>query len=123
MSNEDPLKDLVGGTNKLIHEPSRLGILTHLDRAGEADFMLLATITGLSRGNLTIQLDKLREGGLIETERVIRRRKTLTTARLTSKGKDAIQDYWARMETFRERSDAWSEQHQWQWPTNRPKEA
>lgn len=118
----DPLKDLIG-TNKLIHEPSRLGILSYLDEAGEADFMFLATITGLSRGNLTIQLDKLREGGLIETERVIRRRRTKTTARLTPEGKTAIRDYWSRMETFKQRISSWNEQNRLQWPTNRTKEA
>lgn len=104
---DNPLKELVD-TDKLIHEPSRLGILSWLDKAGEETFMALSRVTGLSRGNLTIQLDKLKEGGLIQPERVIRRRRTQTTVRLTAEGESAIRTYWARMEGFRERLCFWS---------------
>lgn len=100
------LKGLLA-TDRLIHEPSRLAILSYLDVVTEADFMSLVHHTGISRGNLTIQLDKLEEGGLIQTERVIRHRRTRRTARLTQQGKGIINDYWKWMETFRDRLGEW----------------
>lgn len=106
--DDEPLKKLAS-VDKLVHEPARLVILTCLLKSGGADFIFLSTVSGLSRGNLTTHLGKLEEGGLIETERVIRRRKPQTIVRLTPQGETEIKAYWEYMGSFDERMDSWQE--------------
>ena len=84
--------------DRVVHEPSRLAVLSCLRVAGETAFMSLAKITGLSRGNLTLQLDKLKEEGLVETQRVIHHRKSLTTVWLTSNGEERLESYLDTMQ-------------------------
>jgi hypothetical protein len=46
--------------DRLIHEPDRLAILTMLSSVNAADFVFLQRTTGLTRGNLSSHLTKLR---------------------------------------------------------------
>lgn len=87
--------------DRLIHEPARLAILTVLASCERADFLFLAHATRLTRGNLSVQLTRLEEGGLIEIEKTTRRNRTLTTAALTSGGRRALDSYWQSMEDLR----------------------
>ena len=57
--------------DRVIHEPARLAILSVLGGCGAADFLFLENATGLSRGNLSVQLTKLEEAGLIKLIRQI----------------------------------------------------
>lgn len=52
--------------DRLIHEPARLTTLTVLASCAGADFLSLQNITGLSKGNLSVQLTRLEEAGLID---------------------------------------------------------
>jgi hypothetical protein len=38
--------------NRLVHDPSRLAILTALSACEKADFTFLLNVTGLTKGNL-----------------------------------------------------------------------
>ena len=87
--------------DRLIHEPARLMILTVLSACESADFTFLQTATGLSKGNLSVQISRLEEGRLIEVDKVIRNKKTLTTIRLTRSGRGKIMKYWATMDDVR----------------------
>jgi DNA-binding transcriptional ArsR family regulator len=87
--------------DRLIHEPARLMILTVLSACESADFTFLQTATGLSKGNLSVQISRLEEGRLIEVDKVIRNKKTLTTIRLTRSGRGKIMKYWATMDEVR----------------------
>jgi DNA-binding transcriptional ArsR family regulator len=51
---------------KLIHEPSRLGIMAHLYVIESADFLFLMRQTGLTFGNLSAHMNKLETAGYIE---------------------------------------------------------
>jgi DNA-binding transcriptional ArsR family regulator len=57
--------------------------------------------TGLSRGNLSVQLTRLEEAGMIEIEKTIERKRTLTTARLVEQGRCTLTSYWESMEALR----------------------
>ena len=59
-----PFEELAN-LDKLIHEPARLAILTALSACESADFIALRRLTGLSDGNLSIQLSKLEEAKLV----------------------------------------------------------
>jgi DNA-binding transcriptional ArsR family regulator len=97
-------QELMPEIDRLIHEPARLAILTVLAACERADFLFLEHATGLTRGNLSVQLTRLEEGGLIEIEKVIVQKRTLTTAALVRRGRQALNIYWKNMDAMRARS-------------------
>jgi DNA-binding transcriptional ArsR family regulator len=92
--------------DRLVHEPARLAILTVLAACERADFLFLARATGLTRGNLSVQLTRLEEAGVVEIEKTIHRNRTLTTAALTGDGRRALDSYWQSMEALRSRAQS-----------------
>jgi DNA-binding transcriptional ArsR family regulator len=91
--------------NRLVHEPSRLAILTVLASSVAADFLFLQRVTGLSKGNLSVQLSNLEQAGLVTITKEIVAKKTRTTARLTQLGAGEIEQYWRTMDQIRARKD------------------
>ena len=87
--------------NRLIHEPARLAILTVLANCESADFVFLQNATGLSKGNLSVQISRLEEAGLVFVKKTIRQKKTLTTISLAKFGRDEIGQYWRTIEKIR----------------------
>ncbi|MGB9465646.1 MAG: transcriptional regulator [Candidatus Acidiferrum sp.] len=90
--------------NRLIHEPARLAILTILSTCKSADFLFLQSATGLSKGNLSVQISRLEGAGLVEVEKSLRRKKTLTTISLNRRGRNEIARYWLTMEKIRKQA-------------------
>lgn len=88
--------------DRVIHEPARLTILTVLASCAQADFLFLERATALTRGNLSVQLTRLEEAGLVSIEKTIERKRTRTMVSLASKGRSALEDYWQSMEQLRE---------------------
>jgi DNA-binding transcriptional ArsR family regulator len=93
--------DQLAEINRLIHDPSRLAILTALSACDKADFIFLMNITGLTKGNLSSHLSKLQQGGLIEIEKTYEGRQPITYVRLTPEGREGLEEHWARLETIR----------------------
>lgn len=93
--------------NRLVHDPSRLAILTALSACERADFLFLQRITGLTKGNLSSHLSKLQEAGLVEIEKRFVEKKTQTLARLTGNGREALESYWHELATLRQRATRW----------------
>jgi hypothetical protein len=89
--------------NRLIHEPARLAILTVLSSCRSADFVFLQRATELSKGNLSVQLTNLEQGGLIEITKEIVDKKMRTTVSLSRRGATDIEDYWQIMDDIRAR--------------------
>lgn len=79
--------------DSLLHEPARLRIAVLLAMVEAADFMYVLRQTGLSRGNLWVQLGKLESAGLIGLERFLEGRRARTTYSLTEQGVDALRQY------------------------------
>ena len=90
------------GIDRTVHEPARLAILTVLASCERADFLFLERATGLTRGNLSVQLTRLEEAGLIEIRKTTEHRRSLTTASLMDRGCCALDAYWTQMESLRE---------------------
>lgn len=93
--------------DRLIHQPARLAILTALERCVRADFLFIQRLTGLTKGNLSSHLLKLEEGGLVEIEKEFTGKTPRTVARLTSKGRKAITQYWEQLNDLRESVRDW----------------
>jgi DNA-binding transcriptional ArsR family regulator len=87
--------------NRLIHEPARLAILTVLASCVSADFVFLQGITGLSKGNLSVQLSNLEQGGLVIISKEIVDKKTRTTVQLSEQGATEVEQYWRTMDEIR----------------------
>jgi DNA-binding transcriptional ArsR family regulator len=88
--------------DRVIHEPARLAILTVLSACTGADFTFLQAATGLSKGNLSVQLTRLEEAGLVSIEKKLFRKTTRTTVKLTRLGKQQLAEYWRTMRTIQE---------------------
>jgi DNA-binding transcriptional ArsR family regulator len=87
--------------DRVVHEPARLAILTVLSSREEADFLFLERATKLSRGNLSVQLTRLENAGVIEIDKRIDHKRTLTTAKLTDQGRRTLNAYWDSMGAWR----------------------
>ena len=92
--------------NRVIHEPARLAILTVLSACESADFTFLQSATGLSKGNLSVQLTRLDEAGLIYVDRILYQKTTRTNVVLTSLGKQQLNEYWVTMKKIQEHGAA-----------------
>lgn len=89
--------------NRVIHEPARLAILTVLSSCRSADFLFLQRVTGLSKGNLSVQLSNLEQAGLAIINKEIVDKKMRTTVSLSKHGIREISEYWQTMDAIRAR--------------------
>jgi DNA-binding MarR family transcriptional regulator len=78
------------GLDDVVHQKTRLALLTVLDEAGRADFPYLKRLLGLTDGNLGRHLDILAAQGLIEITKGYEGRRPRTWAAITSKGEHAL---------------------------------
>jgi DNA-binding transcriptional ArsR family regulator len=93
--------------NRLIHEPSRLAILTALAACEKADFVFLLNVTGLTKGNLSSHLSKLQQGGLVEVQKAFEGNHPVTYVRLTHEGREGLEEHWARLDAIRRSARRW----------------
>ena len=82
----------------LIHAPTRLKIMAYLSIVESADFTFLMNQTGLTRGNLSVNLRKLEDAGYVSIKKVFVDRIPRTLIRLTGEGRLAIQAYRENMQ-------------------------
>ena len=79
----------------LIHEATRLTIVSVLNECGAASFNFVLGATGLTRGNLSSHMVRLVSAGYVEENKQIVDRKMLTEYRLSSVGRKAFVNYRA----------------------------
>jgi DNA-binding transcriptional ArsR family regulator len=91
--------------NRVVHEPARLAILTVLANCESADFTFLETATGLTKGNLSVQLTRLEEASLISIEKATKKNRTVTRAHILAEGRYQLGRYWRQMEEIRAATD------------------
>lgn len=74
----------------MVHQKTRLALLTVLDEAGQADFPYLRRLLNLTDGNLGRHLDILAGQGLVKITKGYAGRRPRTWAALTPKGEQAL---------------------------------
>mgnify|MGYP001829246429 CR=1 FL=1 len=86
--------------DKLIHERSRLLILTYLAGSDkkEASFGELQKALDFTPGNLSVQLKKLQQAHYVTIRKTFRDNKPHTTAAITPAGSEALDRYLDEME-------------------------
>ena len=83
--------------DRIIHEPSRLMILTQLFVLEKADFIFIQNQTGLTQGNLSSHLTKLETAEYIEVKKEFVGKKPHTLIQMTDLGRSAFMDYILNM--------------------------
>lgn len=74
----------------LVHQKTRLALLTVLDEAGRADFPFLKKLLGLTDGNLGRHLEALAAQHLVEIQKGHEGRRPRTWASITAQGRAAL---------------------------------
>lgn len=77
----------------VLHSQLRLAVMSLLIAVKEAEFTYLKEKTEATAGNLSVQVQKLKEAGYIDVEKSFRDNYPLTTCRITSAGKKAFNKY------------------------------
>ncbi len=86
--------------DKIIHDHSRLRILTYLASSNktEVSFNELKEKLEFTSGNLSIQLKKLKDVEYISIEKTFKENKSHTTLNISKKGLTALNSYIEEME-------------------------
>ena len=84
--------------DRLIHERTRLGIVSALAVNETLSFNELKALLQTSDGNLSVHARRLEEAGYIKVTKVFAERKPKTEYRLTPKGRRALETYLQQME-------------------------
>jgi DNA-binding transcriptional ArsR family regulator len=102
-----PPFERLAALDRLIHEPSRLSILTALSACKHADFLFLQRLIGLSKGNLSSHLSRLEEGGLVTIAKSFEGKIPRTTVTLTADGRKQLEKHWKSLEGIRKEASKW----------------
>jgi hypothetical protein len=92
----NPFKDL----DPILHSQLRLAIISLLMREKEAEFILLKDKTQASAGNLSVQINKLREAGYIEVIKDYKDNYPHTICRITVSGSKAFELYVKSLQSY-----------------------
>jgi DNA-binding MarR family transcriptional regulator len=101
MAGGEP-EPVVPEIDAFLHEPARLRLLAFLAVLKRADFVYLLRQSGLSRGNLSVQMARLAEAGLVLVEKSFVENRPRTTYALTQAGRRALRAYKKGMTTLLE---------------------
>ncbi len=89
---------IIPDLDKLIHEPSRLTIMSFLYVVENADLIYFKRKTNLSWGNLSSHASKLEEAGYIKIDKIFRSKKPVTVLEITNEGRKAFDGYRMSMQ-------------------------
>ena len=77
----------------LLHSQLRLAVVSLLISVEEAEFTYLKDKTGATAGNLSVQINKLKEANYIKVNKQFKNNYPQTTCKITRKGIDAFENY------------------------------
>jgi DNA-binding MarR family transcriptional regulator len=84
----------------ILHSQLRLAIISLLMREKEAEFTLLKERTQASAGNLSVQINKLREAGYIEVIKDYKDNYPHTICKITVSGSKAFDQYVKSLQSY-----------------------
>ncbi len=88
------------GLDNLIHERTRLSLISALAAHPSLSFIELKELLQMSDGNLSVQARKLEEAGYVSCQKSFVGRTPRTEFALTESGRGALQRYVAHMEAL-----------------------
>jgi DNA-binding MarR family transcriptional regulator len=84
----------------ILHSQLRLAIISILMREKESDFALLKEKTKATAGNLSVQINKLREAGYIEVIKNFKDNYPHTICKITLSGSKAFEQYVKSLQSY-----------------------
>jgi hypothetical protein len=84
----------------ILHSQLRLAIVSILISVKEAEFTFLKEKTNSTAGNLSVQINKLKEVGYIDVDKKFKDNYPQTTCKITSKGIDAFDEYVKNLQSY-----------------------
>ena len=77
----------------ILHSQLRLAVISLLMSVKEAEFNYLKDQTKATAGNLSVQINKLKDAGYITVEKLFRDNYPLTRCKITGQGISAFESY------------------------------
>lgn len=77
----------------ILHSQLRLAVMSLLIGVKEAEFTFIKEKTKATAGNLSVQIQKLKDAGYIEVNKQFKENYPLTTCSITKQGIDAFELY------------------------------
>jgi DNA-binding transcriptional ArsR family regulator len=84
----------------ILHSQLRLAIVSLLISVKEADFTFLKEKTNATAGNISVQINKLKEAGYIDVNKQFKDNYPLTTCKITPKGIEAFENYVKALQSY-----------------------
>ncbi|HLJ42341.1 MAG TPA: transcriptional regulator, partial [Candidatus Acidoferrales bacterium] len=95
-----PAEEAARSLDRIIHERTRLGIISALAVNATLSFNELKKLVGASDGNLSVHARKLEDAGYIACTKSFAGRLPKTEFRLTTPGRRALEHYLDHMEAL-----------------------
>ena len=84
----------------ILHSQLRLAVVSLLISVKEAEFTFLKEKTGATAGNLSVQIQKLKDAEYIEVQKQFKDNYPQTICRITPKGIDAFELYVKNLQSY-----------------------
>ncbi len=84
----------------ILHSQLRLAVMSLLITVKEADFTFIKEKTNATAGNLSVQVQKLKDAGYIEVEKQFKDNYPLTTCKISKKGIEAFESYVQALQQY-----------------------
>ena len=86
--------------NPILHSQLRLAVMSLLISVKEAEFTFIKEKTNSTAGNLSVQIQKLKEAGYIEVKKEFKDNYPNTTCKITPKGISAFEEYVKTLQQY-----------------------
>lgn len=84
----------------ILHSQLRLAVISLLIGLKEAEFTFIKEKTNSTAGNLSVQINKLKEADYIEVTKQFKDNYPQTVCRITAKGIDAFEKYVQALQSY-----------------------
>lgn len=84
----------------ILHSQLRLAIMSLLISVKEADFTFIKEKTRATAGNLSVQVQNLKDAGYISVTKQFKDNYPLTTCKITPKGIEAFENYVKALQDY-----------------------
>jgi hypothetical protein len=84
----------------LLHSQLRLAVMSILITVDEAEFVYIKEQTGATAGNLSIQINKLKEAGYIEVTKKFKGNYPQTICQITRTGTKKFEEYVEALKSY-----------------------
>ena len=86
--------------NPILHSQLRLAVMSLLISVREAEFTFIKEKTNSTAGNLSVQIQKLKDAGYIDVAKQFKENYPQTTCKITKQGIKAFEEYVSSLQSY-----------------------